>query len=104
MRSAPAFQRVIVPSSAVLTLAPLDDSTRYILPVWCYRSPARGIYHDFRADYLRDPALEAVLDGHPSGFTAEGALSQGVSREQIEHWYREGYLAPLPPGSTSPVP
>lgn len=73
---------------------PLAEA-RYGLPVWCYRSPTRGVYHDFRADYRRDPDLLALVDSHPSGFTLPQAEAAGASSAQVRAWYDEGYLVPL---------
>jgi hypothetical protein len=77
---------------------PLDDS-RYVLPVWCYRSAARGVYHDFRADYRRDPALLDLVDRYPDGFTLADAAA-GAPRDQVMAWYEEGYLVPRAPTET----
>lgn len=74
---------------------PIGEATRFALPVWCYRSPTRGVYHDFRADYRRDSALKPLLDAHPAGFTFAQAAQVGADREQVEEWYREGYLYPV---------
>lgn len=74
--------------------APLDESTRFILPIWCYRAGSKGIYHDYRVTYLQDAALERLLDAYPSGFTF-GEATQGASREQVMAWYRDGYLVPM---------
>jgi hypothetical protein len=75
---------------------PITDATRFVLPVWCWRS-RRGIYHDYRADYLHDDALDALIVAHPSGFTYPDAEASGVARDQVEMWYREGYVVPIPP-------
>lgn len=75
--------------------SPLDDATRFILPVWCYRAGEKGIYHDYLVAYYQSPALESLLDAHPRGFTFAAAGTQGISREQVLAWYRDGYLAPL---------
>lgn len=72
----------------------IDDATRFALPVWCYRSPKLGVYHDFHVNYLRDAALEALIDAYPDGFTFGEAAEAGAMRNQVEDWYREGYLVP----------
>ncbi len=58
---------------------PIDNSTRFILPIWCYRAGRKGIYHDYLVRYYQDAALENLLDAHPQGFTfarrRRGALS-----------------------------
>ncbi len=70
----------------------LTEHTRYQLPVWCYPSPTRGIYHDYRVSYLRDAVLLDRLRDHPNGFTRAQA---GVDAALFESWYREGYLVPV---------
>lgn len=74
--------------------APLDDATRFRLPIWCYRAGEKGIYHDYLVTYYQSAPLESLLDSHPDGFTFAAAESQGVSREQVTQWVREGYLYP----------
>ncbi len=76
--------------------APLDESTRFILPIWCYRAGAKGIYHDYLVRYTQDAALNSLLDRFAEGFTFADAAAAGVSREQVLAWYREGYLVPQP--------
>jgi glycosyltransferase involved in cell wall biosynthesis len=76
-------------------LSPIGDQTRFILPVWCYPS-ARGIYHDFRSDYLQSEAFSGLLAAFPQGFTFAEAQTQGIGRYDILNWYREGYLVPIP--------
>jgi len=68
---------------------PITDATRWQLGIWCYLSPERGIYHDYKADYLHDPALIALAERADS-FTAAAATPA-----QIERWYRDGYIVPL---------
>lgn len=74
---------------------PLNENTRYGLPVWCYPSPTRGIYHDYRVTYLQDEALMGLLRNHPNGFTPAQAQAAGVNPEHFETWYRDGYLVPV---------
>ena len=74
---------------------PIDDATRFALPIWCYRAGAKGIYHDYLVTYLRDAALESLLDAHPDGFTFADAAAQSVERDQVMPWYRDGYLVPV---------
>lgn len=73
---------------------PIDDATRFILPVWCHRAGAKGIYHDYLVTYFQDAALENLLDAYPDGFTFSDANTQGIERDQVIAWYREGYLVP----------
>ena len=75
--------------------APLDEATRFMLPVWCYRAGAKGVYHDYLVTYYHDAAFESLLDAHPRGFTFAGAAEQGVSQDTVLAWYREGYLVPV---------
>lgn len=74
---------------------PITDETPFGLAPWCYRSPARGFYHDFRADYRQLPALDAVLRDQPAGFARRHTLDQGIALEDVEIWYRDGYIVPL---------
>ncbi len=67
--------------------------SRFRLPVWCYRA-ARGVYHDFRADYRDEAGLLALVDAHPGGFTFDDAAAAGVSREAVLAWLDEGYVTP----------
>ncbi len=73
---------------------PLDDSTRFALPIWCYRAEGKGIYHDYLADYYSSAALEGLLNRHPQGFRFGEAAADGVSADQVMGWYRDGYLVP----------
>jgi glycosyltransferase involved in cell wall biosynthesis len=72
---------------------PLDDSTRYQLPYWCYRSE-KGIYHDFQTTFRQLPLLDNLLNHYPHGFTIPQAETHGVNRTQVQDLYREGYLTP----------
>ncbi len=78
----------------------LDDTTRFKLPIWCYRAGAKGIYHDYLVTYLQDAALEALLDAYPLSeardFSFADAAAQGVDHDQVMAWYRGGYLVPQP--------
>jgi hypothetical protein len=49
------------------------------------------IYHDFHASYRQDKALLALLEG---GLTVRKAEKAGVSLDEFENWYREGYIVP----------
>ncbi len=82
--------QVIDPPRYVYT--PISEGTRFLLPVWCYRG-AGGIYHDYRADYTRDEALERLIDAYPDGFTFADAGD--VSRDQVMAWYRAGLVVPI---------
>lgn len=73
---------------------PISEATRFKMPVWCYRSP-RGIYHDFRGDYLSSDGLLRLTDMHPDGFTQADAAEIGVDGETVLGWYRDGYLYPV---------
>lgn len=75
---------------------PITDETLFALAPWCYRSPVRGFYHDFRADYRDIPQLDALLRDNPSGFVRQSALNQGLERAAIDDWYRSGYIVPVP--------
>ncbi|NDJ61904.1 MAG: glycosyltransferase family 4 protein [Chloroflexi bacterium] len=75
---------------------PIDAATRFRLAPWCYVSAARGIYHDYLADYYTSAALTALIGAHPDGFTTQNAADQGVPADQVEMWWRDGYTVPLP--------
>ena len=74
-------------------MQPIDAATRFQIAPWCYRSPVRGIYHDFRVEYRRDAAFDSVLSAYPEGFTFAQAAEAGITRQQVQDWYRDGYLA-----------
>ncbi len=73
----------------------INDDTRYILPVWCYLSETRGIYHDFKADYLVDEALIGLVIQSPDGFTCAYAQEVGISSMHFDALYRDGYIVPV---------
>lgn len=75
-------------------LKALDDETLYTLAPWCYRAK-RGIYHDFRADYLQSDALDILLAAYPDGFTQAMAESLGQDADLLAKMHRLGYLVPL---------
>ncbi|MGJ3241251.1 MAG: glycosyltransferase family 4 protein [Anaerolineae bacterium] len=69
---------------------PIHDSTRFKLAPWCYATDQR-IYHDFHADYRNDPALVDLL---AQGLTVNSAKAVGITAEQFDSWYRDGYIVP----------
>jgi glycosyltransferase involved in cell wall biosynthesis len=91
-----AFAETILSAQAVeaprYVYTPITERTRFILPVWCWRGE-RGIYHDYRAAYVRDAALERLIDAHPDGFSFADADS--VGSDPIMAWYRAGLLVPI---------
>lgn len=86
-----AYADVILGATKRSTMAyqfsAITNATGFELAPWCYRS-ARGIYHDFRADYLADAGLDALLgnDSH---------VRSGAPLDAVMKWYREGYLVPV---------
>lgn len=64
---------------------PLEPQTRYVAAPWCYATE-RGVWHDFRGDYSDDPTIVA--------FYADELV--GSPHFDFEHWYREGYIVPMP--------
>jgi glycosyltransferase involved in cell wall biosynthesis len=74
-------------------LRSLDEHVRYQLAPWCYRAK-RGIYHDFRSDYLADSDLDGLLAAFPDGFMLTNAQSRGIAPDTVCQWYRDGYLVP----------
>lgn len=73
--------------------SPMDDSTRFGLPVWCYRA-RKGVYHDFRVEYLQSADFDRLIATFPIGFTFADAQTHNVSRDDVLRWYRDGYLTP----------
>ena len=85
---------------------PLDDSTRFILPIWCYRAAGKGIYHDYLVSYYQAmPRSKACSMPIPHGFTFADA-SAHVSRPRSNHgvvsrWLsRTAYVGALRPFMT----
>lgn len=93
---AEAIVNAIPAQELVYQLHRIDEKTRFRLPVWCYIS-TQGIYHDFRADYQKLPALQTLLQHHPQGFTFAQSATLGVEAETVRGWYRDGYLTPQAP-------
>jgi glycosyltransferase involved in cell wall biosynthesis len=96
---ADAIERAALAPPMQYRFTPRTAATRYRLGPWCYLATApdgasRGIYHDYRRDYSRDPALIALVRAYPAGFTLADAGDQ-ANAAQIEAWYREGYLVPV---------
>jgi glycosyltransferase involved in cell wall biosynthesis len=73
----------------------IGDDTGYRLAPWCYNSPARGIYHDFLADYLHSPALQSLISAFPDGFSLADAASEGTGTGEFQRWIDLGYVIPL---------
>jgi glycosyltransferase involved in cell wall biosynthesis len=71
---------------------PISAATHWRLAHWCYASLSRGIYHDFRADYARIPALEALVG---RAFSFADAEAKGADRDEVLAWYRDGYIVPV---------
>ena len=78
-----------------LTFRPsqLADDTRYRLAPWCYISPVRGIYHDFRADFQAETDLAGMARAYPAGFSG-----RAVDPAQLRFWLDEGYVTPVVQG------
>ncbi|MBZ0282079.1 MAG: glycosyltransferase family 4 protein [Anaerolineae bacterium] len=74
-------------------LIPIDDSSRFILPPWCYRT-GRGIYNDFRANYTTLPPLDELFTRRPDGFTFADAAAIGIEQTTVMDWYRDGLAVP----------
>ncbi|MYD11196.1 MAG: glycosyltransferase family 4 protein [Chloroflexi bacterium] len=68
----------------------LADDTLYRLAPWCYISPERGIYHDFRADFQAEAELVRAAQTYPAGFSG-----RAVDAAQLRFWLDEGYVSPL---------
>lgn len=68
----------------------LANDTLYRLAPWCYVSPERGIYHDFRGDFQTEADLVRAAQAYPAGFSA-----RAVDAAQLRVWLDEGYVTPL---------
>jgi glycosyltransferase involved in cell wall biosynthesis len=73
-------------------LTSLDEKTYFHLAPWCYPS-AKGIYHDFRADYQTSEILLELLRAYPQGFNTAQAQTL-MTVDEMMNWYRDGYLVP----------
>ncbi len=71
-------------------LPSLNADTMYKLAPWCYISPRRGIYHDFRAVYQRDDALIRLASDQPGGFPGSE-----VDGARLHAWLDDGYVVPV---------
>ena len=67
----------------------LDGDTIYRLAPWCYISPERGIYHDFRSYYQAEEELVRLTREQPAGF---GGGS--VDPVKLHAWLDDGYIVP----------
>ena len=74
-------------------LPSLNGETLYKLAPWCYISPKRGIYHDFRACFQMDQELIRLANDHPEGF--RGAA---LDAESLHAWLDDGYIVPIVEG------
>lgn len=68
----------------------LTGDTEYRLAPWCYISPARGIYHDFRKCFVMDERLIQLALEQPDGFKING-----VEPNRLHAWIDEGYVVPI---------
>ena len=93
---AAAIEHAAILDELRFAFTPLNEHTQYQLAPWCYLA-ARGIYHDYRADYLESAALRALVTAFPDGFSAALAASFGAGATQIDAWQRDGYLVPVNP-------
>ena len=93
---AAAIEHAAILDELRFEFTPLNEHTQYQLAPWCYLA-ARGIYHDYRADYLESAALRALVTAFPDGFSAALAASFGAGATQIDAWQRDGYLVPVNP-------
>jgi glycosyltransferase involved in cell wall biosynthesis len=98
---AEAIENAAVLEDLRFEYTPAGPHTHYWLAPWCYVAK-RGIYHDYRADYLEAPALQSLIAAHPDGFTPVQAAAHGIDAAQIEDWRRDGYLVPVNPAQPLP--
>jgi glycosyltransferase involved in cell wall biosynthesis len=61
------------------------------LAPWCYAWEG-GVYHDYLAEHRDVPALQGLLEAHPSGFSDDDAIRLDISPALLEDWAREGFL------------
>jgi len=78
-------------------LPKLSRSTQYKLAPWCYISPKRGIFHDFRSDYKRDDLLAGLALDRPAGFPGTA-----VPPARLDAWLDDGYIVPLVEACSGP--
>jgi glycosyltransferase involved in cell wall biosynthesis len=71
-----------------------DTDTPHSLAPWCYLTQ-RGVYHDFRADYTELGTLIDLLREYPTGVTRSQAENAGISPDDFERRYREGFIVPV---------
>jgi 2-amino-4-hydroxy-6-hydroxymethyldihydropteridine diphosphokinase len=81
--------------------APLTPESRFELPPWCYVWEDQ-IYHDFDARHTAQPHLADLLSEFPGGFTQAQAEAHGVAGQQVDAWYRDGFIVPKGGESTMP--
>jgi len=90
-----SYARVIenakVAEPMTFTPQAITPETRFDLAPWCYATDDR-IYHDFRAIYRYEGVLLSLIE---SGLTVDKAQAFGVTQEEFEAWYREGYIVPV---------
>ena len=71
-----------------------DENTRYQLAPWCYRAK-RGVYHDYLANYRDLSSITELLDQVSDGFTMQQAQASGISEQEVNQAFTDGYLVPL---------
>lgn len=70
--------------------APHAPTTRYTLATWCYISPTRGIFHDFKGAFYDEPTLATLANAYPDGFSEAHAPADALAR-----WRRDGFIVPV---------
>ncbi|MEZ4516569.1 MAG: hypothetical protein R3C44_06930 [Chloroflexota bacterium] len=76
----------------------IDETTRWRLAPWCYAWDG-GIYHDYLAQHLLIPSLQALVTDLPDGFTSDMAGEAGVAAAELDNWQRRGPIVPILPQS-----
>ena len=72
-------------------LKPITEETQFKLAPWCYHAQ-NGIYHDFRTNYVQSTVLDHLLS--LPALTIHSAQTEGIDRETVMQWYRDGYIVP----------
>jgi glycosyltransferase involved in cell wall biosynthesis len=74
---------------------PINENTRFKLAPWCYQWGEKYFYHDFLAKHETIELLSTLLSEFPDGFSSQEATKQEVAKNQVDSWYRQGYLVPV---------
>ena len=94
-RQMSAYENLILNAEIAepMTFVARDSQTdnRFKLAPWCYISDQSGVYHDFRAGYVRDDRFIQLVKSFPNGFTADEAQAY-LSADFFTNMRNDGYL------------